>query len=99
MNAPFQGTAADILKLAMIRVDDFLHKEKLDNKVFLILSVHDELVYEISEKLLRPLAPQIKKIMEQVLPPKLSRGVPLLAEARIGRNWGSMQSLAQTHAD
>ena len=94
MNAPFQGTAADILKLAMSRVDEFLRKEKLNDKVFLILSVHDELVYEIPEPLLKSLAPQIKRIMEKVLPPELSRGVPIIAEAKAGRNWGSMQCIA-----
>ena len=94
MNAPFQGTAADILKLAMIAVDEFLRKEKLEDKVFLILSVHDELIYEIPEKLVRILAPKIKKLMEQVLPAKLSRGVPILAEARIGRSWGEMRPIA-----
>ena len=95
MNAPFQGTAADIIKLAMSRVNEFLRKEKLDNKAHLILSVHDELVYEIPEPLLNSLAPQIIKIMEGVLPPKLSRGVPIVAEARVGKNWGSMQKLVE----
>ncbi len=94
MNAPFQGTAADILKLAMIRVDEFLRKEKLGDKVFLILSVHDELVYEIPEKLIKPLAPQIKKVMETVLPPKLAKGVPILADASVGDSWGTMKRLA-----
>jgi DNA polymerase-1 len=93
MNAPFQGTAADILKLAMIRVDEFLRKEKLEARVHLILSVHDELVYEMPEKLVKTLAPKIKAIMESVLPPKLSKGVPILAEAKVGQNWGEMKSL------
>ncbi len=90
MNAPFQGTAADILKLAMIAVDGYLQREKLADKVSLILSVHDELIYEIPEKLVKPLAPKIKTIMESVLPAKLSKDVPIVAEAKVGKNWGEM---------
>ena len=93
MNAPFQGTAADLIKLAMIRVDEFLRKEKLETQVSLILSVHDELVYEIPEALAQTLAPQIKKIIEEVLSPKLSRGVPIVAEAKAGKNWGEMEKM------
>lgn len=93
MNAPFQGTAADILKLAMIRADEFLRKEKLGDRVSLILSVHDELVYEIPEKLVKSLAPKIKKVMESVVPAKLSRGVPIVAEAKVGKSWGEMERI------
>ena len=99
INAPIQGTAADIVKIAMARVDAFLQKEKLNDSVFLILQVHDELVYEVKKESVSALAPNIQKIMEGVLSPEQSRGVPIVVGASAGDNWGEMQSIAQTDAD
>jgi DNA polymerase-1 len=81
VNAPIQGTAADIVKLAMIRAD---------NVAPLILQVHDELVYEVEESEVKKVAPKIKEIMENVLPVKLSHGVPILVDVSVGKNWGEM---------
>ncbi len=92
-NAPMQGTGADIVKLAMVRVDEHLKAEKLEKDVSLILQVHDELVYEVKEELAEKVALEIKHIMEQVLDPKVTHGVPIVAEASIGDNWGEMQKI------
>ena len=81
INAPMQGTAADLIKLAMIAVDDWLHAEKLATK--LIMQVHDELVLEVPEAEL--------DLVKRVLPEKMtgvaSLRVPLVAEVGVGPNW------------
>ncbi len=93
INAPIQGTAADLIKLAMVRVDAFLQKAKLNKEVFLILQVHDELVYEVKKELVVELAPKIKEILESVLTPEQSHGVPIVVGASAGANWGAMEKL------
>ncbi|MDP2593270.1 MAG: DNA polymerase, partial [bacterium] len=94
INAPLQGTAADIIKLAMLRVDEFLQKENLEEKVYLTMQVHDELVYEVKEDLVEKVAPKIREVMECVLSPKESKEVPLSAESYVGKNWGEMTPIA-----
>ncbi len=91
INAPIQGTNADIVKIAMKRIDDYLIKEKLDQDVHLILQVHDELVYEIKKDKAEKIAKEIKKIMETVIDTKDTNGVPLLVNYAIGKNWGELK--------
>ena len=67
INAPIQGTAADIIKLAIRFADEDLNKEGLTDKVHLVLQVHDELVYEIEDKVLGKAEKIIKNAMEGVL--------------------------------
>ena len=81
INAPMQGTAADLIKLAMIAVDKWLQDEKLQSK--LIMQVHDELVLEVPENELELVKQKLPDLMESVA--KLD--VPLLAEVGIGSNW------------
>lgn len=88
INAPIQGTEADIMKLAMIHVSDFIAKEKLEQDARLLLQVHDELVFEIKKDQAEVLAGKIKKIMESVIPPKEVFGITCSAEYAIGKNWG-----------
>lgn len=92
INAPMQGTQADIVKLAMIEIDKLFETEA-DNKAFLLLQVHDELVFEIEEGMVKKLAPKIKELMEEVIPHKERRGIPFIAEGKIGKNWGEMKEL------
>ena len=91
INAPIQGTSADIIKIAMKRIDEYLISEKLQNDVYLILQVHDELVYEIKESIVEKVMPKIKKIMESVIDTKDTKGVPLTANGEVGKNWGEME--------
>jgi len=91
INAPIQGTQADIIKIAMARVDRHLVQSKLDADAYLLLQVHDELVYEIRKEKAASLIPEIKRIMESVLPLEKTKGVPLIAEAAVGANWGEMK--------
>lgn len=81
MNAPIQGTAADIIKIAMIRVYRRLKEEKLDAK--LILQVHDELIVEASEECREAAAKVLSEEMQKAV--KLS--VPLTAEVNAGKSW------------
>ncbi|MDO8593786.1 MAG: DNA polymerase [bacterium] len=90
INAPLQGTQADIIKLAMVRVDKMLEKEKARSDAYLLLQVHDELVYEIRAERADELSKKIKEIMESVLPSSETRGVPIVAVVKSGPDWGSM---------
>ncbi len=83
INAPMQGTAADLIKLAMIAVDKWLREEKLQTK--LIMQVHDELVLEVPDNELELVKNTLPTLMQNVA--KLS--VPLLAEVGVGNNWES----------
>ncbi len=93
INAPIQGTEADIIKLAMIKIDKFLKEKNIKEDTRLLLQVHDELVYEIKENLIASVAPEIKKIMENIIPPKEIFGVVCLADASAGDNWGEMKKI------
>ncbi|MFW2372540.1 MAG: DNA polymerase I [Gammaproteobacteria bacterium] len=81
INAPMQGTAADIIKRAMIAVDTALAKSKLDVKI--IMQVHDELVFEVASKDVEALTKLVHQKMESAAELK----VPLLVEIGIGNNW------------
>jgi DNA polymerase-1 len=93
INAPMQGTQADIIKIAMARIFDYFKKEQIENDAHLLLQVHDELVFEIKKELVDELVPKIKSIMESVLTLKETNGVPVKTEAKIGKNWGEMQKM------
>ena len=97
LNAPIQGTQADIVKLAMIDIDKFLAQGTkglpAGRQGHLLLQVHDELLFEISEEEVGECAPVIKKMMEGVLPEKERRGIPFTAEGKIGKNWGEMKNI------
>ena len=91
INAPIQGTQADIIKLAMVRVDEMIEKEKAGGDACLLLQVHDELVYEIRAERVNVLGAKIKEIMESVLSNEETRGVPIIATMKSGPDWGSMK--------
>lgn len=93
INAPIQGTEADIIKLAMIEIDKFLISKDLKKESRLLLQVHDELVYEVKESLVKIVAPEIKRIMESVLDPKKTSGVICEANVSSGDNWGELKSI------
>jgi DNA polymerase-1 len=91
INAPIQGTSADIVKIAMRRVDDYLISQGLDKDAYLILQVHDELVYEIKKEKSEKVVEEIKKIMENVIDPKDISGIKCLVGFAIGNNWGDLK--------
>ncbi|MCU4535944.1 DNA polymerase I [Acinetobacter bereziniae] len=80
INAPLQGSAAEIIKMAMIEVDKILPKDQAK----LLLQVHDELVFEVDEAVADQVAEQIKDVMQKVV----TLSVPLEVEVGQGKNWG-----------
>jgi DNA polymerase-1 len=94
INAPIQGTEADVVKLAMVKIDEFLVKEKLADKVKMTLQVHDELVFEVDEKIVVDVTEKIKKIMESLVPLEKTGGVVLKVEASVGENWKEMKKIS-----
>ncbi len=86
INAPLQGSAADIIKMAMIRLDEWLHENKVDAKM--IMQVHDELVFEAAEKEVQRVMAAMKEHMTQVI----SLQVPLTVSIGCGPNWDAAQN-------
>ncbi|WP_318433741.1 DNA polymerase I [Photobacterium leiognathi] len=82
INAPMQGTAADIIKLAMIAVDHWVQQQPQD-EVRLLMQVHDELVFEVKESALESVTAEVKALMEQ----SATLDVPLIADTGFGDNW------------
>ena len=81
INAPMQGTAADLIKLSMVKVQQVLDAEKRGTKM--IMQVHDELVFEVPENEIDWVKHEIPRLMAGVAQLK----VPLLAEVGVGENW------------
>lgn len=82
INAPMQGTAADIIKKAMLLVDQWIQQEG-DGRVKLLMQVHDELVFEVQESALAEIESKVQQLMESAA----ELDVPLVAEAGHGDNW------------
>lgn len=89
INHPIQGTAADLMKMAMIRVHDFIYRNLKEGEARILLQVHDELVCEIKEKLVSQVASELKKIMESIY----QLDVPLIVDIKYGSNWQEMEEI------
>jgi len=87
INMPIQGTAADLMKMAMIDVDEKLEKHKKKDDIKMILQVHDEIVLEVKKGLEEEVAELVKKAMESVA--KLN--VPIAVEVGINKSWGEIK--------
>ncbi|MCB0804861.1 MAG: DNA polymerase I, partial [Bacteroidales bacterium] len=81
INAPIQGSSADMIKIAMISIYEAMQKEKLQSKM--ILQVHDELIFDTLKEEVETLKPLIEKHMVQAIPMK----VPVVVEMNTGENW------------
>jgi DNA polymerase I len=92
INMPIQGTAADIVKIAMIRVDERLRREGL--RARLLLSVHDELLFEVPRDEVETLARLAREVMESALP----LDVPLTVDVKVGDDWEGMTPLTRLDA-
>ena len=84
INHPLQGTAADVMKMAMIEVDKLINEKYKNGEVKMIMQVHDELIFEIKDNLAEKIAGEIQTEMETVH----KFEIPILAEISIGKNWG-----------
>jgi DNA polymerase I len=89
INAPVQGTAADIMKIAMLNIPSALNEAGLKAKM--LLQVHDELVFECPKNELKETARVVQEVMENAYP----LNIPLSTEARYGVNWGETKSIAE----
>ncbi|MCF6352285.1 MAG: DNA polymerase I [Cyclobacteriaceae bacterium] len=81
INAPIQGTAADIIKVAMINIDAWMQKEKVQSKM--IMQVHDELVFDVTKEEVKLMKNNIEKLMKEALPIE----VPMEVGMGVGANW------------
>ena len=88
INAPIQGTAADILKRAMIRIPKALEQNKLSGKAKMLVTVHDELLFEVEENVVDQTSKVVKNVMESASFPALHLSVPLTIDIGIGNSWG-----------
>jgi len=93
INAPIQGTAADVIKLAMIALPEAMKKAALKSR--LILQVHDELIFESPDAEVDKLIHLAKGIMEG----SLKLAVPLVVEAKVGTNWGELEPVDDSYVE
>ena len=85
INAPIQGSAADIIRRAMIRMEPTLATSKLAARM--LLQVHDELIFEVADDEVEATIPLVRKVMQHAAMPALSMRVPLKVDARAADNW------------
>ena len=87
VNMPIQGTAADIVKIAMINIDKVMVEKQMRSRM--ILQVHDELIFEIAPGELM----EMQMMVTSMMPAAMDLAVPLLVEAKTGPTWGDMDSV------
>jgi DNA polymerase I len=88
-NAPLQGSAADLMKLAMVRIDGALRERRID--ATMLLQIHDELIFEVHESALAEASQLVRELMEGAI----ALSVPLEVTLKAGRNWYDVEPLAQ----
>jgi len=87
INMPVQGLAADIIKIAMVKVAEEIKKREWNDKVRMLLTIHDELLFEIREDIIKEAAALIKKIMESAY----ELDVPVKVSVKAGQRWGELE--------
>ncbi len=95
INAPIQGTSADIIKISMRKVYNYINDSKnkeVYGRVKMLLQVHDELVFEVEndKEFIKKISKKIQDIMQNNLTNEQSKGVPIVTSSNIGLNWGEM---------
>lgn len=90
INMPIQGTAADLMKFAMIDIDRELQKRYRPDEVKMLLTVHDELVFEVRDDLIPEVAAWVDQTMEN--PEQLKLDAPIKVDTEVGKNWADMES-------
>ncbi len=94
INAPVQGTAADIMRIAMNEVYTYLKKGKKLDVVRMLLQVHDELIFEVKHESVEKEVPKLQKLMQEVLHDRETHGVPIVVDVSVGPNWAELQTVA-----
>ncbi len=87
INAPIQGSAADVIRRAMIKIEPALAEAGLADRVRMLLQVHDELIFEVEDADVEKAMPIIVSVMENAAMPALEMRVPLRVDARAATNW------------
>lgn len=93
INAPIQGTLADMIKISMNVIYAKLKALGMLGEVRMLLQVHDELLFEIRTPEVKKAARMIKQTMESVLTPEQSHGVPIVTSANAGKNWNKLEPI------
>ncbi len=94
INAPVQGTAADIIKLAMIYTHNALQVQGLDTHAQLVLQIHDEIIFEVEEKYTEQVEKVITQVMEHIIPESLKGTLvipPFLVSVSVGKTWAELK--------
>lgn len=91
INAPIQGTSADMIKIAMVKIDEFLKKEKMKEKIKLVLQIHDEIIFEVEDDSVEFAQKNLPKIMEKIMDDQDTKGVPILTDCEVGVSWGKLK--------
>jgi DNA polymerase-1 len=86
INAPIQGTSADILKLAILDADEYIKEKKLEDKVKLVMQIHDELVFEIDKNIAEDVANGLVDVLQSVLSKRKLTQLPLIVSKSLGAN-------------
>lgn len=87
INAPIQGSAADVIRRAMIQIEPALAEAGLGERVRMLLQVHDELIFEVEDGDVERTQPVIVSVMENAAMPAVEMSVPLKVDARAADNW------------
>lgn len=95
INAPIQGTAADVMRIAMNNVHQHIVATDSLASVKMLLQVHDELVFEIKDELVESEVPKLVALMENVLEGRQDHGVPIKVDVATGKNWADLVDLAK----
>jgi len=90
VNFPVQGTSADILKIAMVRIDKYLLQNKLEEKIKMLLQVHDELIFDVKKGIDKKHILKIKEIMETILPVGKTKGIIFEVSVKKGGDWNNL---------
>lgn len=93
INAPIQGTEGDVMRVAMVRIDEYLERAGLREDVRMLLQVHDELLFEVRQAKVGEVVPELQRLMEDAFPKADAKGVPIKTDAKVGRNWGDLQPI------
>ena len=93
INAPIQGTQADMIKISMIHIYEKFKALGMLDSVRLLLQVHDELIFEIRTPEVKKASKIIQEIMQNVLTPEQALGVPIITSANAGKNWNKLEPL------
>jgi DNA polymerase-1 len=93
INAPVQGTAADIMRIAMNEVYAYIKKGKKQESIHMLMQVHDELIFEVKTEDVQKEIKKLEEIMESVMHGQDDRGVPILADVAIGQNWAELEDV------